>query len=203
MQRNWKHQAWRWLVYTVVSFFLAISIFGHFGYTADPPPEIGEIKEITVKESMSACNKAYEKEVTGTPDGKGYAVGVPKVGRSSRKVKFDGYDESTGTLKDAKGPGYKVLKDGTWSDTDGGRKMRTKLERQARRQENAVLGAEAKLGKTLTIEWILSDEKYLDAFQTVLDNADLKKIKLRYQPPSETVKNLCKKKKSSSDDSSH
>ncbi len=191
MKINWKHlhKGWRSLIYALIGFVLSISIFTSFGYAIDPPLNVGEIREISVNESMSACNKKYQDEATGTPSGKGYAVGVPKEPRKPGYVKFDGYDPATKTLKDAKGFGYKVKKDGTWSDTSGGKKMSKKLTLQARRQEEA-----AKAAGSQSIEWLLAEEKYLAAFQTVLNDANTSRIRLKYVAPSEEAKKLCKKK---------
>ena len=199
MKINWKHlhKGWRSLIYALIGFVLSISIFTSFGYAIDPPLNVGEIREISVNESMSACNKKYQDEVTGTPSGKGYAVGVPKEPRKPGYVKFDGYDPSTKTLKDAKGFGYKVKNDGTWSNTRGGDKMRQKLINQARRQEKAAESAGSQ-----SIDWLLAEEKYLKAFQTMLNEARTSRIRLKYIAPSDEAKRLCKKK-SESASSSH
>ena len=80
---------------------------------------------------MSACNQKYQEEATGTPRDKGYAVGVTRDVSRPGYVKFDGYDAATSTLKDAKGFGYKVKSNGTWSNTRGADKMRQKLTNQS------------------------------------------------------------------------
>lgn len=189
-------KGWRWLICALIGFLLSISIFTNFSYAIDPPLNIGEVREIRVNESMSACNKKYQEEATGTPSGIGYAVGVSKEVSRPGYVKFDGYDAVTKTLKDAKGFGYKVNNNGTWSNTKGGRKMSDKLLNQAIRQEQAAKAAGIQL-----VEWLVAEEKYLTAFQTVLTQAQTSRIRLRYTRPSEDTKRLCKKKAESASSS--
>ena len=109
------------LLYTLIGFLLSISIFANSSFAIDPPLNNGELREISVNESMSECNRKYQEEATGASSDTGYAVGVPKEVSKPGYVKFDGYDAATKTLKDAKGFGYKVKNDGTWSNTRGGR----------------------------------------------------------------------------------
>jgi hypothetical protein len=61
-----------------------------------------------------------------------------------------------------KGFGYKVKSDGSWSTTKTGDKMQEKLIAQAKRQEQAAEAAGIQ-----SIEWLLAEEKYLNAFQEV------------------------------------
>lgn len=182
-------KGWRWLIYAFIGFLLSISIFTNFSYALDPPLNIGELREISVNESMSNCNKKYQEEATGIPSDKGYAIGVPREISRPGYVKFDGYDATTRTLKDAKGFGYKVKSDGTWSNTRGANKMRDKLVNQAIRQEQAAEAAGIQ-----SIDWLVAEEKYLTAFQGVLEDAKSSKIRLKYIAPSEEAKRLCKKK---------
>jgi hypothetical protein len=172
--------------------WLNILIFSHFSYALDPPLNIGELREITVNESMSACNRKYQEEATGTSNDKGYAVGVSKKFSRTAYVKFDGYNQATSTLKDAKGFGYKVKSDGSWSTTKTGNKMQEKLIAQAKRQERAAEAAGIQ-----SIEWLLAEEKYLGAFQEILREAGTSRITLKYVAPSEEAKKLCKKKSES------
>ena len=189
--------SWQWLIYAFIGFLLSISIFTTFSYAIDPPLSLGELREVSVSESMSACNRKYQEEVTGTPSDKGYAVGVTREVSKTGYVKFDGYDATTSTLKDAKGFGYKVKADGTWSNTRGASKMREKLVKQAIRQEQAAESAGIQ-----SIDWLLAEQKYLTAFQSVLTQAATSRIRLRYIAPSEEAKKLCTKK-SESATSSH
>jgi hypothetical protein len=55
---------WRWLLYAFMGFLLSISIFTNVSYAIDPPLNLGELREISVSESMSICNHKYQEQAT-------------------------------------------------------------------------------------------------------------------------------------------
>jgi hypothetical protein len=201
MGKTWRgqHHPWVWLAQICISFLLVITIFSNFSLAIKDldirPGEIQKISTIGI-EVPGGASELYELEVTkGRGQNEGYAVGIPKEGRKQNNVRFDGYDETTGTLQGAKACGYKVNNNGQWSGKTGQR-MRLKLIATALRQKNAATLAGKK------VEWIVSEEKYLKPFKEAIATATASDIvTVRYQAPSEAVKELCKKKKPK--DSSH
>lgn len=147
----------RWLGALLLPAVLATPVF------AADKPAVGEIKTISVKESMSPANAAFQACATGTPAGQTVAVGVDKSISSTGMVKFDGLSEDGQTLIEAKGYGYKIdEKRGVWKDGYVSDKMQRKVLRQADRQAQAAKS----VGRGL--KWIVPNEGIRRAFQGLL-----------------------------------
>jgi hypothetical protein len=169
--KNFRHQHrfWRWLVFGVITFILSISILTNFSLAIDPPLEFGEGRFVQLGEGVSAHNEKYQEDVTKTPKGQVYAVGTSREVSRTGYVKFDG--RVGDTLLEAKGYNYKVKNNGEWSDSEGGKRQIAKEAKKAVRQILALQWAEKREGKSLKIELRLAEQKYIKAFQTVLQEA--------------------------------
>lgn len=117
----------------------------------------------TVNESMSSRARAYQSQVTGRPD-EAYIVGG---------VKFDGLDEVSDALLDAKGLGYAnfVNKSGRfypwWRGADS-------LVSQAQRQVAVSNGA--------PIQWHVAEQRAAEAMRRLLAQNDIRGIQVIHTP---------------------
>jgi hypothetical protein len=98
-----------------------------------------------------------------------WLLNVPREVSRTGYVKFDG--RVGDTLLEAKGYNYKVKNNGEWSDSEGGKRQIAKEAKKAVRQILALQWAEKREGKSLKIELRLAEQKYIKAFQTVLQEA--------------------------------
>jgi len=112
-----------------------------------------------VSESMSNTARNYQRQVTGTAEGKAYF---------KNGTRFDGYDN--GTLLEAKGPGYdKLLK-----DPELQAKVGNKLLKQARNQLDAADGA--------PIKWIVAEKGFAKKLRKMFKINGNMPIQVVYQP---------------------
>ncbi|RKH63924.1 SitA5 family polymorphic toxin [Corallococcus llansteffanensis] len=106
----------------------------------------GPGKWVQVTESMSERARAYQAQVTGTPEGQAYRVeGV------GERADFDGFDATEPLLLDAKGPGYEKFLDGVQGFKRYFRGDIRVLE-QARRQLRCAKG--------IPVRWIVAEERF-------------------------------------------
>lgn len=162
----------RWLGFFFLSFVLAFNV-----WAIDPPLGIGEVREIPTKESMSVANARYQTQAAGMPNGQGVAVGVDKSVSRPGYVKFDGINRSTSTLYDAKGFGYRVDKNGEWTNSNVSRKMQDKLRAQLNRQLAAARGANMK------VEWRVPNANVKKGMDSIAKG----RIVVTVVPPSQEV----------------
>ena len=131
-------------------------------WAADVPAP-GEVNIISVKESMSPANSAFQACVTGLPAGQTVAVGVDKSISRTGMVKFDGQAADGSLLIEAKGFGYKIdEKLGVWKEGYVSERMQRKLLRQADRQMQAAKS----VGRA--IRWVVPNAGIQRAFQQLL-----------------------------------
>ncbi|RKH30229.1 SitA5 family polymorphic toxin [Corallococcus sicarius] len=109
-------------------------------------PSGGPGKWVQVTESMSERARAYQAQVTGTPEGQAYRVeGV------GERADFDGFDTTEPLLLEAKGPGYEKFLDGLQGFKTYFRGDIRVLE-QARRQLRCANG--------IPVRWIVAEERF-------------------------------------------
>ncbi|RKH62223.1 Tox-REase-5 domain-containing protein, partial [Corallococcus llansteffanensis] len=97
-------------------------------------------------ESMSERARAYQAQVTGTPEGSAY-----RVQEGDMVADFDGFNATEDLLLEAKGPGYaKFIKD----DMDMKEFFRGfgSVLKQAKRQSDLANG--------MRIRWIVAEERF-------------------------------------------
>jgi hypothetical protein len=147
----------RWLGALLLPAVLALPAF------AADKPALGEIKIISVKESMSPANSAFQACATGLPPGQTVAVGVdPSISRTGM-VKFDGLGPDGLLLIEAKGFGYKIdEKLGVWKEGYVSGRMQDKLRLQLDRQ----LRAAQSVGRSVL--WVVPNEGIRSAFERLL-----------------------------------
>jgi hypothetical protein len=115
-----------------------------------------------VKEGMNPRAAAYQTKITGQPVDNGYVV---------KGVKFDGY--KSGTLLDAKGPGYNnFVQDGKFNNTWF--RGSNALVNQAERQISVAGGC--------PIEWHFAEKESLMAVEKLFADNSIEGIKLIYTP---------------------
>jgi Restriction endonuclease fold toxin 5 len=121
---------------------------------------------VQVNEVMSARSAAYQSQVTGLPPGTAYL---------QNGVKFDGINNSTGALLEAKGPGYApFVENGSFLDWWRGS---SGLVDQANRQLAAAEGA--------PIEWYFAEQTAANAAQRLLQNNGIQDISIFHLPPAQ------------------
>ncbi|RKH12389.1 hypothetical protein D7V97_08730 [Corallococcus sp. CA053C] len=126
---------------TLASTAVAMSAMGPAGGASGGPG-----KWVQVNESMSERARAYQAQVTGTPEGQAYRVeGV------GERADFDGFDAAEPLLLDAKGPGYEKFLDGVQGFKRYFRGDIRVLE-QARRQLRCAKG--------IPVRWIVAEERF-------------------------------------------
>jgi len=110
---------------------------------------------------------AYQELITGLP--RGLEVKL-------NDVRFDGCVEATGTMLEAKGPGFEDKMDGPsdWRDWFTGDEQ---IEAQMLNQQNAVAAA----GRT--VEWHFAEEPVADFFRKFAEERKLTNIVVFYTPP--------------------
>lgn len=137
-------------------------VLGAPAWAVDKPLP-GEVKIISVKESMSSANAAFQACATGLAAGQTVAVGVDKTISRTGMVKFDGLGPDGMLLIEAKGFGYKIdEKLGAWKDSYVSRRMQDKLRSQANRQLQAARLA----GRPL--QWVVPNAGIQSAFKRLL-----------------------------------
>jgi hypothetical protein len=148
----------RWLGALLLPAVLALPAF------AADKPALGEFKIISVKESMSPANSAFQACATGLPPGQTVAVGVdPSISRTGM-VKFDGLGPDGLLLIEAKGFGYKIdEKLGVWKPGYVSERMQAKLKSQADRQ----LKAAKSIGRA--VRWVVPNLGIQSAFRQLLE----------------------------------
>ena len=122
----------------------------------------GEV--VDVNESMSLAARAYQSRVAGLPPGKAYL---------QNGVRFDGVDEATGTLIDAKS-GMDFMVQGNPGTFNSWSRFRFDAVGQARAQISASNGAQ--------IEWRFQSQRVAQATQEVFDEADITGIRIVHFP---------------------
>lgn len=162
----------RWLGAFFLSFLLALN-----AWAIDPPLGIGEVRIIPTKESMSAANSLYQSQAAGMPANQGVAVGVDRSVSRPGYTKFDGMSANKTTLYDAKGFGYRIDKNGNWTNSNVSQKMRDKLTAQLNRQLTAARGANMK------VEWRVPNEAVKKGMESIAKG----RITVTVVPPSQEV----------------
>ncbi len=118
---------------------------------------------VRVIESMSHRAARYQSRITGRLPDVGYRVG---------NVKFDGYDDVSGVLLDAKGPGYaKFVRNGRFRDWYCGA---DEMVDQATRQIRAASGT--------PIEWHIAEKEAADAIRRLLTDNGISGIIVKFVP---------------------
>ncbi|WP_223741541.1 Tox-REase-5 domain-containing protein [Corallococcus sp. AS-1-12] len=124
------------------------------------------------KESMSTRARRYQEQISGHSADDAYWVGgaSPQAGG----VKFDGFKD--GVLLEAKGPGYAKFFEGLepreWFRSSGAQG----LIDQAQRQSDTIRG----MG--IPIEWHVAEKHAADAIRRLLEDAEVKGIKVIHTP---------------------
>ena len=96
---------------------------------------------------------AYQEQITGLPRGLAYELVDPLTGK---KVNFDGCIPSTGTMQEAKGPGYldQMIDSNNWHKWyEGVQEMRDQMDRQFRAAGGRL------------VEWHFAEEQVANYFR--------------------------------------
>lgn len=157
--------------------FLLPLLLAFKAWAITPALAPGEIRQVTLGESMSQANSLYQQQAAGLPKGQTVAVGVDRSVSRTGYVKFDGINQAAGKLYDAKGFGYRVDQNGRWTDSMVSRKMQEKLVKQAERQLAAARLVNMK------VEWRVPTQAIRAAMQTLLRG----QITVTVSPPSQEV----------------
>ncbi|RKG80198.1 hypothetical protein D7W79_08520 [Corallococcus exercitus] len=135
-------------------------------------PSMGPGQWGSANESLKPPARRYQEQITGHSADEAYWVGG--VGPNSGGVKFDGFKD--GVLLEAKGPGYAKFFEGLepkeWFRNSGAQG----LIDQAQRQSDKVRG----MG--IPIEWHVSETHAANAIRKLLEDAEVKGIKIISTP---------------------
>ena len=131
---------------------------GVLAHNASPCSNPGEFQNVQQNTTPTAAK--YQKQVTGTPQGKAYVV---------NGVKFDGYKK--GVLLEAKGPGYESL-----TENLGQQNLDALAERLLGQAERQVIAA-----KGVPIEWLVAEEGFASKLTAFFINEGIP-IKVTHVP---------------------
>ncbi|RKH63928.1 hypothetical protein D7V93_08150 [Corallococcus llansteffanensis] len=132
-------------------------------------PSGGPGKWVQVTESMSERARAYQAQVTGTPEGQAYRVeGV------GERADFDGFDATENVLLEAKGPGYARF---FGEDLTAKRFFQgaDQLVEQAQRQVRVARG--------MRIRWVVAEEKFAAALRSLFSRRGVS-VEVLHVPPA-------------------